>query len=202
MDSGTVAAYNKIRFIVNNVSLAQPDKPFKIKINEKGLDTIRLEGFSIYQSETIITKLRANETYEIHFNACSNYEIIPKTKREEGELVRVVSIHKDSTKMFLNSAYCDVDPRQIWEKDTTDYFHKASSGYCPYAVNSFQMCVKDFDELYKDKFNPSDCNGIILYFSGLEMFTLVYDYKTKALTARFDGYYDKKLKLNVAPYHD
>jgi hypothetical protein len=88
MDSGVVAAYNKIKFSVNNVVLSQPDKPFKIKINEKGLDTIRLEEYSNHSGQTIIARLREGETYEIHFNACSNYEIIPLKKRSGNELKR------------------------------------------------------------------------------------------------------------------
>jgi len=202
MDSGTVATYNRIKFTVNNVTLTQADRPFKIKINERGLDTIKLEGYSIYASETIIAKLRPGETYEIAFNACSNYEIIPKTKRDGHKLVRLVSVNRDSTKLYLNSGYCFIDPQQIWSKDTTEYFYNAASGYCPYAVDLFQMCNKDFDELYKDKFDPNDCHGIILHFSGREMFTLIYDYKTKSISAKFDGYYDTKLNIKIGAMPD
>ncbi len=198
LDSATEASYNKLKFTVNGVVLAQQNKKFKIKIHKNGLDTIKLENYSVSPSETIIAKLQAGETYEIHFNACSNYEIIPATKRNGSKLVRFVSVNKNGAKMFLNSPYCFVEPQQIHDKDTTYYFYNASSGYCPYAVTPFQVCTKDFEDLYNNQYNPSDCPGnLILYFSGREMFTLFYDYKTNLLTAKFDGYYTNKLKVKI-----
>ncbi len=146
--------------------------------------------------------MRPEETYTVVFNPCSMFEIQPKTMNEGTKLVRLIATNRDSSKLYLNSFYCFIEPNQIWSKDTTEYFPNASSGYCRYAVSSFNMCTKDIDAIMDDNKEIKNCNGITLYFSGQEMYSLYYDYQTKIMTAKFDGYYDEKLNVKIGKTPD
>lgn len=198
LDEKEMDFFNSLQISVNKIPLSIKNKKYKITINKAGLDTIKIVSQSEQiESQTILTKLRTGETYTIIFNPCSMFEIRPAKEREGLKLVRLITQNKDSTKLFLNSFYCFVDPLQIEKRDTTDYFPNASSGYCPYAVNSFNVCENDIDEIMDNIEAYKKCHGLILYFSGQEMYSIIYDHQTKAIKVQFDGYYDESKKIKI-----
>jgi hypothetical protein len=189
--------YNSMEISVNGIKLLQQDRVYKIRVNELQLDTIIIKGiYGSLVSDTILAKLNSGITYNITFNPCSNFQIIPSKVREGKKLVRVIATNRDENKFYLNSYNCFFDHNQLWNRDTTDYFYNIPSGMCPYAPTSFQMCSKDIEDI-NSMTDAKDCRGVMLYFSGNEMFTLYYDYKISKMTARFDGYYNEKLNIDI-----
>lgn len=199
--TGGFEVYDSLIFSVNGISLAEYSKTYTVPVRRSGLDTIAYRERPGKEEWYIVTKLRPGERYRIVPNGCSTFEIVPKHKTNELCLVRMTTVNEDSSRLYLNSYYCFVDPEQICTKDTTDYFVNASSGYCPYAITSFNMCGKDLDHIEKPE-DTEDCHGLIMHFTGGEMYTLRYDYKTQALSVSFDGYYSRKKKVKIAELPD
>jgi hypothetical protein len=191
-------SYNSLEITINNTRLFEQNKKYKVNINLSQLDTIKIKSKdSLNFSKVILTKLKPQETYTIIYNICSMFEIRPSKINDGKKLVRLIAINKDTSKLYLNSYYSYIEPNQIWTKDTTDYFTNYSSAYCPYAVSTYLLCTNDFDGFINNEKEIPNCTELTLYFSGKEMYSLYYNYKTKEMTAKFDGYYDEKLKIKV-----
>lgn len=197
--AGDFEPYDSLVFMVNGINISNKSQAYKVPVYPNTIDTIRYLHKPGAETGVILTRLRPGESYEIVPNGCSTYEIVPKRKHKEICLVRLVTTGKDTTTRYLNSYYCFIDPEQIRTKDTTNYFVNASSGYCPYAVTSFYMCGKDLDHIQNES-DTEDCHGVIMHFTGGEMYTLYYNYKTKTMTASFDGYYSKKRNVKITRY--
>ncbi len=181
---------------VNRTRLLKKNKTYQIKLNND-LDTILIKGANgESKMMTVLSKLKAGEHYTIVFNACSSFEIVPSAKKKSENLIRFISLNRDSTQLFLNSAFCFVDPKQIRNKDTTEYFRNFSSGYCRYALSHFLLCPRDLDNIEKDG-DVTDCIETVLYFSRNEMYSLHYDYKTKKMKIVFDGYYKHQPSIKI-----
>lgn len=198
MDSLVTSSYNKLNITVNSVSIIEKNKKYKIKINQTALDTITISSDKGYLNQTIVTRLKAAETYQFTFNPCSSFEIIPSKQQERTRLVRIISINRDTTKLFLNSDYCFIDKEQIQKRDTTDYYHNAYSGYCPYSISSFYLCKGKETSHSETDYNL--CQGMRLYFAENEMYSLIYDHKSNKMTTKFEGYYNKKIKLKISEF--
>lgn len=197
--AGEFESYDSLIFTVNGVTISDKSQAYKVSVYPNRMDTIRYLKKPDAETWVILTKLRPGESYQIVPNGCSTYEIVPKRKNKQLCLVRLVTTEKDTSSRYLNSYYCFIDPMQIQTKDTTNYFVNASSGYCPYAVTSFYMCGKDLDHIQNES-DTKDCHGVIMHFTGGEMYTLYYNYKTQAMTVSFDGYYSKKRNVKITRY--
>ena len=184
---GITEVYNSFEITVNGVKIASPDKKYKIKINPAAFDTITIKSSNVVFNSTVLIKLRPHEEYKFAFNPCSTYEIIPAKKKGGLKWARLVSFKRDTSTLFLNNDFCFIDSGEVRNKDTTKYYTIYSSGYCPYAVTSFSMCPKDIND-YNHKCTPETCRRINLHLSGGELITICYDYKTRKITAKFDGY--------------
>ncbi|MFM7024143.1 MAG: hypothetical protein ACKOXB_14315 [Flavobacteriales bacterium] len=184
--------YDSLEVKVNGVVLLR-DKKQKIKINEEGLDTIKIKNS--FFNENVIAKLKDGETYHITFNPCSTFEIIPANKKEGFHLARIVSVNRNESKIYYKSLSSFIDSLEIQSKDTTNYFISHTSGYCPYAISNYSFCSKDID-FAENELNKY-CKSVLLYFSGTEMFSIYYDYQSKNINVRFDGYYDKRMNIKI-----
>lgn len=193
---GAYKIYDAYTVTVNGTSILQHDKKYPIEINPLSLDTIVVKNlYNGQYSDTVFTKLRTGVTYAFTFNMCSSYEIIPSKTNDGIMLIRLISINRDSTTMFFSAAYSFIDSHQIRGCDTTQYFHNTTSGMCHYAVATFDLCSKE-DHSTSAEYQKY-CNGISLYFSGREMYSLIYDYTTGKMTAKFEGYYSKGLGVVI-----
>lgn len=197
--AGEFEPYDSLVFIVNGIRISNKSQTYTVPVYRNRVDTIRYLYKPGTETGVILTKLRPGESYQIIPNGCSTYEIVPKRKHDQLCLVRLVTSGKDTITRYLNSYYCFIDPEQIRTKDTTNYFINGSSGYCPYAVTSFYMCGKDLDHIQNES-DTEDCHGVIMHFTGGEMYTLYYNYKTRAMTVSFDGYYHKKRRVKITHY--
>jgi len=186
--------YNSLEIIVNGKPIDKKDKWIKVRGATNGLDEIVvLNEDSLGDRDTILAKLIDNRAYTFTFNPCSFYQIIPKGN-ENGcsrGYIRVISQDRDSTDWYFTTHMAAVSDSSIRNKDTTEYFEVFSSAYCPFAVKGFFMCNVD---TYNEPVQRSSdiCIGKVLWFTGSEQYSFIYDYQKRKVKIIFEGYSKKE----------
>jgi hypothetical protein len=186
--------YTNMQISINGQQLNLQDTTYTVSLLP-GIDTMLFDAVYGKNHYTVLAELKLGERYRVTYNECSGFEIIPGSQDLNQRLVRLISVNRDSSKWLLNSPYCFIDSAQVHHRDTTDYFTNATSGFCPYAPTSFDMCPKHSYDLGPSE--EGDCHGVIIYFSGGEMFTLVFDYSIRQMSISFDGYYEEGMDMPI-----
>jgi len=188
--------YSKMTVVVNGLKIEKQDKPYTIKLNANVIDTIKVEGVYGKHTYTILTKLKAGEKYRLVINPCSAFEIRPSNDTlARTQLIRVITVNKDDKPLFFDGDYFYSETMRSFVTDTSAYCRTAYSGMCPFASSSFYMCTEDPG--YEKKADTAICNTVRIQYFSTEMFSILYDCKTKRMNVKFDGYYDKAKKILI-----
>lgn len=185
-----------MKVVVNGQKIETHDKLYSVKINSGLIDTIKVDGVYGKYSHIILTKLKEGEKYRITFNPCSGYQIRSKADTvARTRLIRLITTNNDNKPLFFQGTYCSGDLKEQSGKDTSIYFKNAYSGMCPFAVSSFYVCTEDVD--LKACNDSAICSEVIIQYFSTEMFSVIYDCKTRQMNVKFDGYYDKTKKILI-----
>ncbi len=181
--------YDRLEVFVNGVFCSKKDIWYKVEPRKTGLDVIVVKNEdSIGDCDTIYAKLRDKLEYRFVFNVCSFYEIVPgKGKVGSHGYIRIISEDRDSINWYFTTSMTMVYDSLIRTQDTTKYFEVFFSAYCPYTPTGFYFCNSDVDN--QPVFYPGDlCYGKVIWFSGTEHYSLIYNYRNREMRLVFEGY--------------
>lgn len=186
---------------INGKKIAYTGSMIKVPLHPSGIDTIRMK-FSDSTSRILNTHLKAGEQYEIRFNPCSSYEIMPVKHKDQPETqVRMVLRNRpDSTWVSAgtNEGTYMIPENAFDHADSTLYLKSASIGFCPFSSRHFFVCSgSPPSSRPKEAVEYSDarwkqCEAPALQFLSDERFSIIYDFRTKKYTVTFDGYVSGK----------
>jgi|GEM_PF-2576003 hypothetical protein len=179
--------YDSMRIKINDTWLNKKDKKYYVKVNKSGLDSVK-NYYRSFPPEIAITKLKAGETYTIKYVHPLYYEIIPLNHIDTTGYIRIITSNRPKIKLGLSIELLATEIIDTLETDTTEYYNVTQYDYSPFEPDYCKICISD------DWFDIDDgpCIKLQFQFMGGENYSIFYDYITRNVKVKLDGYCNRK----------
>lgn len=167
----------KFYFKINGTTLSPDKNSHKIKLSSNSLDTLLFSFDSTFQEVQIcLTKFKAEETYKIRINPCSQYELIADNNSMTGKVRFKTINNNDIITVKLGS---DLIIDTLITDELSQYFQNEPSAMCYFVPTEISFTNRRENEIN---------TKVFFHFLQGEMITVTYNGKTKKVVVTVDGY--------------